>query len=452
MTEILMQAVPVHPTNPKAIWCEHCEVWCRSESAFIHHKKGRKHLQPKITVDHIYNIMFGVDIIKNHEKEKDWKAAIKAMLKKKREMKLNAKSLYKKYGKKRATNVSSSPSVTTTSKVLLYYKYIDIENLDGLHEWQKALGGLLNLCGRIRIGKEGINGTISGSDVSIMLYIEAMKYNIVWKSFFNDIDFKESNNNNTNNAFSNFWVRQCKEIVVMGQDPDVITANNGGIHLKPKEFHEQLLSNMNMNLNNNDKKNKNPNQEVALLDVRNLYESAIGTMKGAIRLPTRHFSEFPKIADKLIEQENLKNKNVYMYCTGGIRCERASAYLISKGVQNCFQLEGGIHRYVEQLGKDGLFQGKNFVFDRRISSERVGDNIIGKCTVCKIASVDKYVSDYTCDKCGVWILVCTNCQENLKHKKRKLNHDDDRKEEEEVTTSDTNAYYCEYCLIHKSEN
>ena len=66
----------------------------------IHHKKGRKHLQPKITVDHIYNIMFGVDIIKNHEKEKDWKAAIKAMLKKKREMKLNAKSLYKKYGKK----------------------------------------------------------------------------------------------------------------------------------------------------------------------------------------------------------------------------------------------------------------------------------------------------------------------------------------------------------------
>ena len=471
--------IPKHPSNPKAIWCEHCEVWCRSESAFVHHKQGRKHLQPKMTVDIAYKRLFGYTMLNDLEQEKQWKDLIKKCLQETRIMKLDAKSSGRNNNKQKTTynSVLTSPGTkrgaTASAKVLLFYKYVYIENLDALHEWQKSLGLLLNLNGRIRIGKEGINGTVCGSKTSILLYIEAMKFHVVWKSFFNDIDFKESNNNISSNAFSNFWVRQCKEIVVMGQDPDLITAKNGGVHLNPTDFHDQIVSTF-----NNTDKNGDKATTAALLDVRNLYESAIGTMKGAIRLPTRHFSEFPKIADQLIKEHSLKNKNVYMYCTGGIRCERASAYLKSKGVKNCFQLKGGIHRYVEQYGKDGLFVGKNFVFDRRISSERVGDKIIGKCTVCNTASVDEYVAHFTCDECGVWILVCTICQKNIlkekeemknerKHetavdategqnhnttttklKKRKLNKLSDVNNSSDMVKK---KYFCEYCLIQKGE-
>ena len=81
--------------------------------------------------------------------------------------------------------------------------------------------------------------------------------------------------------------------------------------------------------------------------------------------------------------------------------------------QELLSVEGGIHRYVERFGKDGLFRGKNFVFDRRVSSERVGNKVMGKCVVCKVAAVDEYASDFTCDICGVWILVCMTCREEI---------------------------------------
>eukprot|EP00944_MAST-04C_sp_MAST-4C-sp1_P002216 g2216.t1 len=440
--------VPKHPSNKKAVWCDHCEVWCRSESAFQHHKRGRKHLQPKVTVDTLYNTAFGnIDV--GYDKKGYWKDVARQILEHRRKINMEA------------SDSKLSIKLLPAAKVLLFYKYIQLSDLNALHEWQQNLGRLFNLCGRVRIGSEGINGTVSGTPLSIKMYIEAMRQHSRWSIFFADIDFKESDNkilNDSNkkrakNAFSNFWVRQCKEIVVMGEDPQVIKASDGGLHLKPQEFHDKLLQSM----------RESDGSGTALLDVRNLYESAIGTMDGALRLPTRHFSEFPKVADEIIKEQNLRNKSVFMYCTGGIRCERASAYLKAKGVKNCYQLEGGIHRYVERFGKDGLFRGKNFVFDRRVSSERVGNKVVGKCVACKVAAVDEYASDFTCDTCGVWILVCMTCKEKISRerkvepdgnrqqgnpKKRKLNRAE--RINDNMTDKHCIRYTCEYCSISRN--
>ena len=183
--------------------------------------------------------------------------------------------------------------------------------------------------------------------------------------------------------------------------------------------------------------------------MRNHYESAVGRFVHAVRVPTRNFSEFPLVADRLIKDLDLKNKtHVLLYCTGGIRCERASAYLQSRGVTSCYQLRGGIHRYCEEIGdEDSFFRGRNFVFDRRLTTRRIGvaeglsnsgvdrsaggrsveggggdgdgsngghaddaKNIVGLCTVCELRPWDRYDSKLMCEKCSALVLVCKDCR------------------------------------------
>lgn len=209
------------------------------------------------------------------------------------------------------------------------------------------------------------------------------------------------------------------------------------------------------------------NSSLVLLDCRNLYESEIGRFDGAVRCPTRHFTEFPAVADRMVDDMHLRDKTVLMYCTGGIRCERASAYLRSVGVSRCFQLKGGIARYCEAfpaaestasaatIASDSakcsashlqpadnrhvehespcnpasvskpvvgttipthtasnvsMFRGKNFVFDRRMALQAgpPGD-IVGECVVCK-APWDQYNRDVACDQCSALVLVCKTCR------------------------------------------
>ena len=132
-----------------------------------------------------------------------------------------------------------------------------------------------------------------------------------------------------------------------------VTAKNGGKHLTPEETHNLIA--------------QKPN-DLVILDARNDYEWRIGAFEGAIKPDIEHFRQFPKFVDDNLEQ--FKDKQVLMYCTGGIRCERASTYLKEKGVaKNVYQILGGIHRYAEQY-PDGFFRGKNYVFDDRIGSTR----------------------------------------------------------------------------------
>ena len=159
------------------------------------------------------------------------------------------------------------------------------------------------------------------------------------------------------------------------------------------------------------------------------YESEIGRFDGATRCPTRHFAEFPTVADKMIEDHNLREKTVLMYCTGGIRCERASAYLRSMGVERCFQLSGGIARYCEHQkrwqaeaegqGSQGcrvpssarsLFRGRNFVFDRRMSIAGSGGVAeVGRCAVC-LSAWESYDRSFSCRECSALVLVCAGCR------------------------------------------
>ena len=289
--------------------------------------------------------------------------------------------------------------------VLLFYQYCEVDQPQMLQEWQQALCKLLRLRGRIHVGVEGLNGTLGGSHNAIKLYKEAMQTHAKWSHNFAGMAFKDSPGGR--HCFPNLFVRLCREICQMNSSPEDIHWRDGGQHLPPNEFH-QLVQEM----------NTTDTGDTVLLDVRNFYESAVGHFDGAVRIPTRHFTDFPTVADELIDSLQLRQKKrVLMYCTGGIRCERASAYLRSKGVTQCFQLLGGIHNYVEELGEHTLFRGRNFVFDRRLTTDRVGTTVPnGKCTSCSTL-YDEYDKNLSCRGCFCLLLVCQKCRVTLSDEK-----------------------------------
>ena len=180
-----------------------------------------------------------------------------------------------------------------------------------------------------------------------------------------------------------------KQIVQLGIDPEKLTTKNTGQHLTPEQTHELFL---------------NPPQDFVVLDGRNSYEAAIGKFVGAITPDIRYFRQFPEYVDQNLDQ--FKDKTVFMYCTGGIRCERASAYLNEKGVaKKVYQVEGGIHRYVEKY-PNGFFRGKNYVFDQRITV-KVNDDVIAKCLNCSAAS-DEYFNCLNA-LCNKHFVSCQSC-------------------------------------------
>jgi predicted sulfurtransferase len=270
--------------------------------------------------------------------------------------------------------------------IVLFYKYVPIENPEAIAAWQKELCAQLNLKGRIILATEGINGTVGGSLEAKSAYIEAMNNN----PLFSGIDFKESEGSAEN--FPRMRISVKKEIVHLGIDPKELGPENGGTHLTPAQTHELLAQHA---------------ENLVLLDARNNYESKIGTFTGAITPDIRYFREFPAYVDSNLEQ--FKEKEVLMFCTGGIRCERASAYLKSKGVEKVYQVLGGIHRYAEQY-PDGFFRGKNYVFDSRVAL-KVNDDVLGTCSLCD-APCDDYVNCLNAS-CNSHFISCAGCQERL---------------------------------------
>ncbi|CDK30956.1 rhodanese-related sulfurtransferase [Candidatus Babela massiliensis] len=272
-------------------------------------------------------------------------------------------------------------------KILLYYKYVSIENPESVVLWQKELCQSLGLTGRIIVAQEGINGTLGGEDKAIENYKSQMINHHQFGHLFNDIDFKESSG--SSNHFPRLRIVLKNEIVRLGLDPQEITAEDGGIHLTPEEVHNLIA--------------QKP-EDLVLLDTRNDYESRIGTFKDAIIPNTKTFREFPQYIDQNLEQ--FKDKKVLMFCTGGVRCERASAYLKSKNIsKEVYQIKGGIHRYVEKY-QDGFFRGKNYVFDGRIAA-KVTNDILSQCTHCN-KSYDDYTNCINAE-CNIQIIVCPEC-------------------------------------------
>ena len=239
--------------------------------------------------------------------------------------------------------------------VLLYYKYASVADPQGLAESQRAFCREHGLLGRILIAAEGINGTVAGSAEATDRYRDHLRA----QPGFADVAFKASFADAL--PFRRLGIRVRTEIVTLGapDDPDPLQA--GAPHLSPDEWKRTIEE-----------------EDVVLFDVRNRYESEVGRFKGAITPAIDNFRDLPGI---LPEYAALKDKKVLMYCTGGIRCEKASALFRQAGFKHVFQLEGGIVTYAERHG-DAHWEGDCFVFDERMmvpigrSAER---EPVGRC-------------------------------------------------------------------------
>ena len=268
-------------------------------------------------------------------------------------------------------------------KILLYYKYVSIEYPKRVLKWQRQICTDLNLHGRILIGHEGINGTVGGETKAIERYKVVMSKH----ELFGDIDFKESFGDAS--YFPKMEIKIKNEVVHLGLSPEEITAHNTGTHLNPDQVHELLA---------------NKPDDLVILDARNNFEWRMGKFENAITPDITNFRELPTYIDQHLDQ--FKDKKVLMYCTGGIRCERATAYLKKKGVaQEVFQIEGGIVRYTEKY-PNGFFRGKNYVFDRRVAV-KVNDDILSHCDLCKKPS-DDYTNCLNA-QCNAHYISCDNC-------------------------------------------
>jgi predicted sulfurtransferase len=250
-------------------------------------------------------------------------------------------------------------------------------------KWQREICENLGLKGRILISHEGINGTLGGSSENLDEYIQ----NMLSHELFGGIDFKKSDGGPE--CFPRLSVKVRDEAVALGIPYDQLTPRNGGQHLSPQETHELLT---------------NKPDDLIVLDTRNDYEWAIGKFKDAITPNIENFRDLPKYLDENLD--TFKDKQVLMYCTGGIRCERATAYLNEKNVaKKVYQIEGGIVRYAEQY-PDGFFRGKNYVFDGRVAV-RINEDVLGSCSICA-KPCDDY---YNClnAMCNKHFISCADC-------------------------------------------
>jgi len=268
-------------------------------------------------------------------------------------------------------------------KVLLYYKYVPIEDVKGFVVEHKKLCTKLGLKGRVLIGDEGINGTVAGTREATDEYIETLHSD----ERFSDMPFKT--HGSADIPFPKLKVRYRPEIVTLEAAVDPA---NGGEHLTPAEWHELAQR-----------------DDVVILDASNDYEAAIGKFKDAVIPDIQNFREFPEWVEK--NKEQLSGKKVLMYCTGGIRCEKASVVVKDAvGSNEVYQLQGGIIEYGKEVG-DGIWEGSCFVFDERMKVP-VGSTDYQVISVCRFC--DKKTDNYynCCNaQCNQLILLCAECEE-----------------------------------------
>ncbi|XP_052429911.1 thiosulfate sulfurtransferase/rhodanese-like domain-containing protein 2 isoform X1 [Carassius gibelio] len=292
------------------------------------------------------------------------------------------------------SHISEDDLIRGPGEVLLYYCYHQLNDPQIICQWQRELCLKLKLTGKVRVATEGINGTVGGTKTATYLYIKAMLSHPAFK-IMQVQDFKKSEGGAA--CFSDLKVGVYKEIVPMGVDPAIISYRLAGIHLEPKEFHKEVKAFV---------ENQTSGNDTILLDCRNFYESKIGQFSQCLAPNIRKFSYFPDYVDTNLDV--FRDKKVLMYCTGGIRCERGSAYLKSKNVcKEVYQLKGGIHKYLEQF-PDGFYRGKLFVFDDRYAIA-FNEDVISECRYCS-CPWDQYQLCST-DFCCQLVLSCTTCRE-----------------------------------------
>ncbi len=277
-------------------------------------------------------------------------------------------------------------------KILLFYKFTPLKDPEAIRLWQKTLCEKLNLRGRILLAEHGINGTIGGNIKDLKQYVKETKTHPAFKG----IVFKWSDG--TGGDFPRLSVKVRPEIVTFGASEDIKIDLNGiiggGKHLKPKQVHELV----------------NKRQDVVFFDGRNAYEAAVGKFKNAVIPEVEHTRDFKKELKKPRYQK-LKDKPIVTYCTGGIRCEVLSVLMKNEGFKEVYQIDGGIVKYGEEFGDDGLWEGSLYVFDGRIGTKFTNKaKDIGVCIHCsgKTSNYENCANK----SCNKLILVCKKCASN----------------------------------------
>ncbi len=248
------------------------------------------------------------------------------------------------------------------SHITTFYKFAPIAaaDLPSVREQLEAEAAAREIKGTILLAEEGINGTLSGTETALEAYAEVLRS----VPGFADMPFKQSVASEGNPVFYRLKVRIKPEIVALGQ-PDVKPGERTGTHVDALTWNALL---------------DDPN--LIVIDTRNDYEIGIGTFPGAVDPHTRSFKQFP---DYVATLDPAAQPKVAMFCTGGIRCEKASAYMLDQGFEEVYQLDGGILKYLETVPpNDNRWQGECFVFDQRVSVDReLGEGRYEQCFACR---------------------------------------------------------------------
>lgn len=276
-------------------------------------------------------------------------------------------------------------------KVILYYKFVPVSDPAMTVRWQKELCQRLELSGRVIVSQHGINGTLGGHIENLREYKREMNRSVIFK----DIMFKWSDG--TGSDFPKLSVKVRDELVSFTV-PEEIEVNekgvkNGGKHIKPEALHKLVEE----------------RDDVVFFDGRNKYEAEIGRFKDAVVPNTDTTRDFINELESGA-YDNIKDKPVVTYCTGGIRCEVLSALMKNRGFQEVYQIDGGIVKYGQKYGDDGLWEGSLYIFDGRMS-QRFSDKAkdIGTCIYCQ--SKTSNYENCANKACNKLVLVCENCRE-----------------------------------------
>lgn len=275
--------------------------------------------------------------------------------------------------------------MTNKNEILVaaLYKFVEIDDLHSLQSNLYEICEKNNIMGTILIANEGINGTISGKNNEINQTISLLKSD---KRFAN-IEIKYSSTDKQ--PFHRMKVRLKKEIVTIGL-PEINPNKKVGTYVKPDDWND-LIS--------------DPN--VVVIDTRNKYETKIGSFQNALDPETSSFREFPDWVKKFKSSKENANKKIAMFCTGGIRCEKASSLMKEEGFEDVYHLQGGILKYLETIDKENsLWNGECFVFDQRVClTDELEVGSYKMCFACRMPITEeemqneKYIEGISCIYC-----------------------------------------------------
>lgn len=265
--------------------------------------------------------------------------------------------------------------------IVAMYKFVRLDNYEAMQPIVLSFCQERDIYGTLLLAEEGLNGTLAGTRNAIDELLDYLKSD----GRLADLEYKESYSDEI--PFHRTKVKLKKEIVTMGQ-PNIKPSDRSGIRVEPEQWNEIISD-----------------PEVLLIDTRNEYEYQIGTFKDAVSPETTNFREFP---DYVTNQLNpATTKKVAMFCTGGIRCEKASAYMLEQGFEEVYQLNGGILKYLEEVKQEeSLWEGECFVFDSRVSVDhQLAEGNYEQCFACRrpITDEDMKSKDYeegvSCPRC-----------------------------------------------------